>query len=221
MTSTQQHIIHVKTFSPNIQKRMGGIVIQLNSHINPTSFFSTSHNSISKHSLKSTNPPTHLCFTRINKIRANVETLNATPAAEDENPAVDFAFVHSVLLPDGTPDVHYRTANGGQKLRDIMLDHDIELYGPYARPLLNCAGGGTCGTCLVEVVQGKELLGARTEKEKEKLKRRPKNWRLACQATVGKADSRGLVVIQQLPEWKAHEWTYGKEIPEGQTVETI
>lgn len=37
----------------------------------------------------------------------------------------------SVLLPDGTPDVHFRTACGGQKLRDIMLDTNIELYGPY------------------------------------------------------------------------------------------
>jgi hypothetical protein len=35
------------------------------------------------------------------------------------------------LLPDGTPDVHYRTACGGQKLRDIMLDNYIDLYGPY------------------------------------------------------------------------------------------
>jgi len=82
----------------------------------------------------------------------------------------------SVLLPDGTPDVHLRAAPGGQKLRDIMLDNDIELYGPYvsnltkcitefsyafvvkrcicvfqARPLLNCGGVGTCGTCIVEV----------------------------------------------------------------------
>jgi len=36
-----------------------------------------------------------------------------------------------VLLPDGTPDVHYRTSSGGQKLRNIMLDSNIELYGPY------------------------------------------------------------------------------------------
>ncbi|GFP90433.1 hypothetical protein PHJA_001187200 [Phtheirospermum japonicum] len=201
------------TFLPKIQKRMGTL-IQLNSH-NPTSFFSTSHNF--NNPFKSTKPPNHLSFSRINKVRA-VQTLIEE---EEEGPAVNFAFVHSVLLPDGTPDVHYRTACGGQKLRDIMLDHDIELYGPYARPLLNCAGGGTCGTCVVEVVQGRELLSPRTEKEKEKLKRRPKNWRLACQATVGKADSRGLLVIQQLPEWKAHEWTYGKELPEGETVESI
>lgn len=37
----------------------------------------------------------------------------------------------SVLLPDGTPDVHLRTARGGQKLRNIMLDANMELYGPY------------------------------------------------------------------------------------------
>lgn len=52
-----------------------------------------------------------------------------------------------------------------------MLDSNIDLYGPYARPLLNCGGGGTCGTCIVEVIEGKELLTPRTDKEKEKLKR--------------------------------------------------
>lgn len=42
-----------------------------------------------------------------------------------------FFFLKSVLLPDGTPDVHFRKACGGQKLRNIMLDSNIELYGPY------------------------------------------------------------------------------------------
>jgi hypothetical protein len=36
-----------------------------------------------------------------------------------------------VLLPDGTPDVHFRKACGGEKLRQIMLDSNVELYGPY------------------------------------------------------------------------------------------
>ncbi|KAL0562146.1 hypothetical protein IC582_002597 [Cucumis melo] len=126
----------------------------------------------------------------------------------EEPPIVDLAFVNSVLLPDGTPDVHFRRACGGQKLRNIMLDSNIDLYGPYSRFLLNCAGGGTCGTCMVEIVEGKELLNPRTDIEKDKLKRKPKNWRLACQTTVGKPDSRGMLVVQQLPEWKAHEWGY-------------
>uniref|UniRef100_A0A0F7GZH0 Photosynthetic NDH subcomplex B 3 n=1 Tax=Erodium trifolium TaxID=337410 RepID=A0A0F7GZH0_9ROSI len=130
---------------------------------------------------------------------------------EPKGPAcVDFAFVASVLLPDGTPDMHLRTGVGGQNLRNFMMASNIELYGPYARPLLNCSGGGTCGTCMVEVIQGMELLSRRTDKEKDKLKKKPKNWRLACQTTVGDPDSRGLLVIQQLPEWKAHEWNIEK-----------
>ncbi|XP_044957641.1 photosynthetic NDH subunit of subcomplex B 3, chloroplastic isoform X1 [Hordeum vulgare subsp. vulgare] len=163
---------------------------------------------------------------RLRAVRA-VET-DAPAAAADseatvEPPSVDFAFVSPRLLPDGTPDVHYRTACGGQKLRDIMLDGYIDLYGPYDKLLLNCSGGGECGTCIVEcntetsenissrltffqVVEGGEMLSPKNEVEKEKLKRKPKSWRLACQATVGNPDSTGQMVIQQLPEWKVHKW---------------
>ncbi|KAB1668792.1 hypothetical protein ES319_1Z109500v1 [Gossypium barbadense] len=179
-----------------------------------------------KFNFSSRSSTTHLRFSTP-KIRAVSTVPDSESTAKDkepdEPPAVDFAFVHSVLLPDGTPDVHFRRACGGQKLRDIMLDNNMELYGPYGRTLLNCAGGGTCGTCRVEVnpilfyninvVEGKELLTPRTDKEKEHLKKKPKNWRLACQTIVGKPDSKGLLVIQQLPEWKAHEWSYEKFLP--------
>ncbi|PIA64799.1 hypothetical protein AQUCO_00100341v1 [Aquilegia coerulea] len=183
-----------------------GLLLHLNSHVTLPSTF----NYISSKSYTPFKFPTNLSFSRRNKIRA-VGTVSGSESeiksSDEEPPSIDFAFVHSVLLPDGTPDVHIRSACGGQKLRDIMLDSNIDLYGPYGRPLLNCAGGGTCGTCMVEVVEGKELLNYRTDKEKEILKRKPKTWRLACQTIVGKPDSRGEVVIQQLPEWKAHEWT--------------
>ncbi|KAJ6824730.1 photosynthetic NDH subunit of subcomplex B 3, chloroplastic [Iris pallida] len=140
---------------------------------------------------------------------AETATASSSPeeaASPEEPPSIDFAFVHSRLLPDGMPDIAIRPARGGRKLRDIMLDCHVDLYGPYDKPLSNCSGGGTCGTCLVEVVDGKEFLSPRTDKEKELLKRKPKSWRLACQTTVGNQDSRGQVVIQQLPEWKTHEW---------------
>ncbi|ESQ48309.1 hypothetical protein EUTSA_v10021523mg [Eutrema salsugineum] len=165
--------------------------------------------------------------TRLSRAKT-IRAISTAPASQpsvadepvDEPPAVDFAFVHSVLLPDGTPDVHWRRACGGQKLRDIMLDSNIELYGPYSKPLSNCAGVGTCATCMVEIVNGKELLNPRTDIEKEKLKRKPKNWRLACQTKVGNPDSTGLVVIQQLPEWKAHEWNIPKNLPNDDDSET-
>ncbi|KAF8083303.1 hypothetical protein N665_0783s0013 [Sinapis alba] len=182
---------------------------------------SLSQNHILSHKTKLSNPKSSL-RSKHNATRAKtIRAISTAPASQppvadepnDEPPAVDFAFVHSVLLPDGTPDVHWRRACGGQKLRDIMLDSNIELYGPYNKPLSNCAGVGTCATCMVEIVNGKELLNPRTDIEKEKLKRKPKNWRLACQTNVGNPDSTGLVVIQQLPEWKAHEWNIPKNLP--------
>ncbi|XP_004245440.1 photosynthetic NDH subunit of subcomplex B 3, chloroplastic [Solanum lycopersicum] len=148
------------------------------------------------------------CISKVHQRCLRTKIKAVASSHEKEEACVKFAFVSSVLLPDGTPDVQLRKACGGQKLRDIMLDANVELYGPYARPLLNCGGGGTCATCLVEVVEGKELLNPRTDKENENLKRHPNNWRLACQAIVGKPDSRGMMTIQQLPEWKAHEWNY-------------
>uniref|UniRef100_A0A0F7CYR7 Photosynthetic NDH subcomplex B 3 n=1 Tax=Monsonia emarginata TaxID=28966 RepID=A0A0F7CYR7_9ROSI len=132
------------------------------------------------------------------------------PEQEEGPPSVDVAFIAPVLLPDGTPDVHVRTGVGGKNLREFMLETNIELYGPYSRFLLNCSGGGTCGTCMVEVIEGKELLSRRTDKEKEKLKTKPRNWRLACQTTVGQPDSGGLLVIQQMPEWRHHEYVVEK-----------
>ncbi|KAB2612869.1 hypothetical protein D8674_035185 [Pyrus ussuriensis x Pyrus communis] len=165
-------------------------------------------NITSSHStLRPSKPLTSFSRAKIRAVSTSQES-QSEAVQPQQPPSVDFAFVNSVLLPDQTPDVHLRQACGGQKLRNIMLDSNIDLYGPYSRVLLNCAGGGTCGTCMVEIVQGKELLTPRTDKEKEHLKKKPKNWRLACQTTVGKPDSRGLVVVQQLPEWKAHEWKY-------------
>nr|CAD1818718.1 unnamed protein product [Ananas comosus var. bracteatus] len=143
--------------------------------------------------------PQQLSLISRRKLRA-VETERVTgataaadqAAADEETPSLDFAFVNSRLLPDGSPDVHYRSARGGQKLRDVMLDSHIDLYGPYVRcSTIELWGGGTCGTCIVEVVEGKEFLSPRTDKEKEILKKKPKTWRLACQTVVGKHDSRG------------------------------
>ncbi|KAF3678093.1 Photosynthetic NDH subunit of subcomplex B 3, chloroplastic [Capsicum annuum] len=92
-------------------------------------------------------PSRPLTLRAVETSERSVSAAAAAAATEEEEACVNFAFVSSVLLPDGTPDVQLRKATGGQKLRDIMLDANVELYGPY-------------------------------------------------------------MVIQQLPEWKAHEWNY-------------
>ena len=73
----------------------------------------------------------------------------------------------------------------GENLREVALREGIELYGLKGQ-LGNCGGCGQCITCFVSVVDvgGKEALTARTPVEDNKLRRRPAEWRLACQALV-------------------------------------
>ncbi|HEY9660676.1 MAG TPA: 2Fe-2S iron-sulfur cluster-binding protein [Allocoleopsis sp.] len=71
----------------------------------------------------------------------------------------------------------------GANLRFKALENNIDLYNLYGK-MMNCGGYGQCGTCIVEVVEGMEYLSPRTEVENRKLKRKPENYRLACQALV-------------------------------------
>ena len=73
----------------------------------------------------------------------------------------------------------------GENLRDVALREGIELYGLKGR-LGNCNGCGQCITCFVDVVAeaGGSALSPRTSVEDVKLKRRPEQWRLACQSLV-------------------------------------
>ena len=74
-------------------------------------------------------------------------------------------------------------AADGANLRLKALDNSIEIY-KFMGKMTNCGGYGQCGTCIVEVVEGLENLSPRTETENRKLKKKPENYRLACQALV-------------------------------------
>jgi ferredoxin len=71
----------------------------------------------------------------------------------------------------------------GANLRFKALENNIDLYTLVGK-LTNCGGYGQCGTCIVEIVEGMENLSPRTEVESRKLKRKPENYRLACQTLV-------------------------------------
>ncbi len=73
----------------------------------------------------------------------------------------------------------------GANLREVALQEGIELYG-LKGTLGNCNGCGQCITCFVGVIgqASEESLSPLTEVEHQKLKRRPSNWRLACQTLV-------------------------------------
>lgn len=74
-------------------------------------------------------------------------------------------------------------AADGANLREKALQNRIDIY-KFKGKLMNCAGYGQCGTCIVEIVEGMENLSAKTDVEKRKLKKKPDNYRLACQTLV-------------------------------------
>lgn len=74
-------------------------------------------------------------------------------------------------------------AANGANLREKALQNGIDLYTLKGK-LMNCGGYGQCGTCVVEIVSGMENLSEPTDFEKRKLKKKPDNYRLACQTLV-------------------------------------
>lgn len=75
------------------------------------------------------------------------------------------------------------TVADGANLRLKAMENGIDLY-TFVGKMVNCGGYGQCGTCVVEVVEGMNNLSPRTPAEEQKLKKRPDNCRLACQANV-------------------------------------
>lgn len=74
-------------------------------------------------------------------------------------------------------------AADGANLRLKALENQIDLYTLMGK-MMNCGGYGQCGTCIVEISEGMENLSPRTDVENRKLKKKPENYRLACQTLV-------------------------------------
>ena len=72
----------------------------------------------------------------------------------------------------------------GENLRELIIKEKLQLYG--LKGLLgNCGGVGQCSTCYISVEGGtKNSFSPITVVEEEKLKNKPDNWRLACQALI-------------------------------------
>jgi ferredoxin len=71
----------------------------------------------------------------------------------------------------------------GANLREKALQNRIDIYTLKGK-LTNCGGYGQCGTCLVEIAEGIENLSPKTDFEIKKLRKKPENYRLACQTIV-------------------------------------
>ncbi|XP_060962416.1 photosynthetic NDH subunit of subcomplex B 3, chloroplastic isoform X1 [Cannabis sativa] len=108
-------------------------------------------------------------------------------------PVIELEFIGPKAGNDGSYPVERAKEISGEKLlRNIMADNKIQLYATYGK-VMNCGGGGSCGTCIVEILDGKDLLNERTNTELKYLKKKPESWRLACQTIVGNKENSGKV----------------------------
>ena len=71
----------------------------------------------------------------------------------------------------------------GANLRLKAMENSVDIYKMWGK-MMNCGGYGQCGTCAVEIVEGMENLSPRTDAENKLLKKKPANYRLACQTLV-------------------------------------
>jgi ferredoxin len=74
-------------------------------------------------------------------------------------------------------------AANGANLREKALQNGIDIYKLRGK-LINCGGYGQCATCIVEIISGMENLSPKTDFERKRLKKKPDNYRLACQTLV-------------------------------------
>jgi ferredoxin len=97
-------------------------------------------------------------------------------------------------------------ALAGENLRRLLLRKNLKLYDsktkrfdmPYNTG--DCAGEGLCGTCLVKVRHGQELLNPKDSLEELITKKRPANWRASCRTVVGYDNQKGELTIVTHPQ---------------------
>ena len=64
----------------------------------------------------------------------------------------------------------------------------------------DCAGEGLCGTCLVAVDQGADLLNPKEGVEDMITRGRPLSWRASCRAVVGPNNEGGTIRLRVQPQ---------------------
>ena len=91
------------------------------------------------------------------------------------------------------PGVGASDVRTGTILRTALLDNKVEVY-TFKGKMMNCGGVGQCNFCTVRVVDGMDSLSERTPGEEKFLKKKPADYRLACQAFVN-----GDATVEALP----------------------
>lgn len=123
-----------------------------------------------------------------------------------------------VVGPQGEAVGEYTILSGySTNLRNVLDAANLRIYdqrtsrfdSPYETG--NCGGEGTCGTCMVAVLEGQELTNGRVAVEDGALKKQvcPPNYRWSCRMQVGsRPETNGKLKVKLRPQtaaWDAQE----------------
>jgi ferredoxin len=84
----------------------------------------------------------------------------------------------------------------GSNLRKVLLENKVDVYTLRGK-LTNCGGGGQCGTCIVDIIDGQLNTNPRGWRETRifENKKSPETWRLSCCTKV-----EGPITLRTKPE---------------------
>ncbi|KAK4532948.1 hypothetical protein CCYA_CCYA14G3805 [Cyanidiococcus yangmingshanensis] len=87
-------------------------------------------------------------------------------------------------------------APAGSNLRKVLLENKVDVYTLRGK-LTNCGGGGQCGTCVVDILEGQVNTNPRGWRETKifENKKAPETWRLSCCTKI-----EGPITLRTKPE---------------------
>eukprot|EP00877_Chromochloris_zofingiensis_P007219 jgi/Chrzof1/2750/Cz11g27240.t1 len=119
------------------------------------------------------------------------QAYSSSPAPTQEASSTQDPCINIRFLANGKEPV-VLSCPSGEQLRAFMLENKIDLYTTWGK-VWQCGGVGQCGTCIVQVAEGADLLSERTSVEDKKLSKKPSTYRLACQTIVGDGTNSGII----------------------------
>lgn len=149
-----------------------------------------------------------------------VEAITSLPAAESIDERIVLTLKRLRRRPKVTLKLQYPPSQNepdttlelfsGENLRRAMLTRGVKLNDPLSERfdsggLGDCGAEGTCATCVVNIVEGADLLNPQKIQESQILKKNPR-WRLACKAIVGYGDREGSMTVKVNPrQWNDYQ----------------
>jgi hypothetical protein len=121
-----------------------------------------------------------------------------------------------IVGPNGEEVVSFDVLAGfGSNLRTALQVNNLKMYDDrtsrFDSPFQtgNCGGEGTCGTCVIAVLEGNDLISTKATVEEKALRIQaaPPNYRWACRLRIGDDPSKGgTLKIKLRPQTSLWDW---------------